>query len=71
MNACETVFAIQDLRFLILSFALDKTKKIKIKKSFIERRFPKILKLYILSLDCIDDITFKIFLFIYYKILLS
>ena len=68
MNACEKVFTIQDLRFLILSFALDKTKNIKIKKSFIQRRFPKILKLYISSLDCID-ITFKIFLFIYYKIL--
>jgi hypothetical protein len=66
-DPCEKVFTIDDLRLLILSFSLDKIKIKKVKKRFIERRFPKLLKFIHSFNNYIDYITFKIFLKIYYN----
>ena len=70
-NPCEKVFSIDDLRLLILSFSLDKIKIKKKEKKFLERRFPKLLKFMNSINDYIDYITFKIFLKIYYGLILN
>jgi len=69
-DPCEKVFTIDDLRLLILSFSLDKIKIKKVKKRFIERRFLKLLKFIHSFNNYIDYITFKIFLKIYYRLII-
>jgi hypothetical protein len=63
-DPCETVFTIPGLRLLILSYSLDKVKNKK--KTFFERKFPRLIKFHDFCKNCFDIIILKILMFIFH-----